>query len=78
MSRFIAWRTDDPEIHVAYGLDHALGWFCDEFAQDGSCTNEESTLFTGLSRSGLLEILQETNAPEEHLLRIALDLDPAS
>jgi len=74
MSRYTADRADGT--WVAYGLDHALGWFCDSFDAQGEIIKEECTLFTGLGRAKLVTILKTTDAPKAHISAIALDLDP--
>ena len=83
MSRFTATHKENGNL-VAYGLDHACGWFYQEWSQDANedeadrpVVDIDSQIIGGLNRSGLVERLVKTDAPERHLRRIALDLDPA-
>jgi len=75
MSRFSA-RTHDGHM-VAYGLDHALGWFYQEFDENGECVSDLDSAFTGLSKGRLVHLLSETDANPARVRAIALDLDPA-
>ncbi len=74
MSRFRAIQTGTGN-HILYGLDRACGWFYEE--SNGKIIVELDTLFTGLTSGRLIELLEATNAPDEHKTLIALDLDPA-
>ena len=76
MSAFWAHVLDNPENTVSYGLDHVTGWFYTEFNSDDEPVVELDSMFTGLSKGKLLELLEKTDAPAKHLKRIALDLDP--
>lgn len=70
---------------VAFGLDHALGWFYDEWCEtsdENLPLHEESTMFTGLNKSRLVEMLHERLGLGEQvrlrreIMNVALDLDP--
>lgn len=75
MSRFRAMKEDGTE--VAYGLDHVLGWFYQEFDGEGDCTVDLDSRFTGLGRGELVHRLQQTNAHPGRISAIAADIDPA-
>jgi hypothetical protein len=75
MSRFTCRHEDGWT--VAYGLDHALGWFYQEFDAYDNCITDEDTFSTGLGRGRLLELLEQTDALESHKSAIALDLCPS-
>jgi len=75
MSRYGACKPGG--ITVAYGLDHVLGWFYQEFNSAGECIKDEDTMFTSLGRGKLVHLLEQTDAPKEHISNIALDLDPS-
>lgn len=62
-------------IHVSYGCDHALGYWLDVFPveamphpQAEQCLAEFSTLFGGLTASGLADLLDlyEVGPPQHH------------
>lgn len=77
MSQFYCNKPDGTE--VLYGLDHVLGWFYTEFAADNplkTLVDLCSTLGT-LSRGELVGLLKATDAPQQHITFIALDIDPA-
>lgn len=76
MSQFRTTVKDDPTTTVVYGLDHVFGWFYQEFNAEDECVSDLDTLMSGLSRGRLVDLLVKTNAPSEHITRIALDLDP--
>jgi hypothetical protein len=62
---------------VFYGLDHACGWFYQEYATG----NDEpimdiDTVFGGLSKGRLLDLLEDTDAPEQDKFNIAMDIAP--
>lgn len=61
---------------VAYGLDHACGWFYQEFDADGECVVDKDSMFTNLKGFELTELLKETYAPAQHIQNPSLDLDP--
>lgn len=84
MSRITSRSVDGNQ--VAFGLDHALGWFFDEWQEDEEgepeMEIEESSIFSGLSKERLLDLLN-TRLPKEEKQRlknqigaVALDLDP--
>lgn len=75
MSRFTAQHENGNQ--VAYGLDHAIGWFYQEFDAAGECVKDLDTMFTGLSKGSLVERLGKTNANPGRISAIACDLDPA-
>lgn len=84
MSQFTA-RTKQGNV-CRFGLDHALGWFCD--VEDPVDRDEllysKCSLFDGLSNGKLFSFLkEELSEPEQIRLKdelqlIALDLDPAT
>ena len=78
MSQFRATVTASGNA-VMYGLDRMYGWFYTEFDKknDKTVVELDSYVSGGLSRGKLIELLEKTNAPYEHKMRIALDLDPA-
>lgn len=76
MSRY---ALKHPNGHrVAYGLDHVLGYFYDEFYYDEEGERvdvfEESTLHTGMSKGAFNELLVDADAPGHHINAAALDL----
>lgn len=68
---------------LAYGLDHALGWFFQLFDANEEILIDEDTMFTGLSESRLVDLIREHGNADDvelcegKLLLIALSLDPA-
>jgi hypothetical protein len=78
MSRFICTKNDDDKTEVAYGLDHALGWFYQEFDENGDCTRDLDSLFTQLGRAELVHRLEQTDADPRRIAAIQMDLDPAT
>jgi hypothetical protein len=78
MSRFTTNLKEFPEVAVKYGLDHALGWWYEEYEKGMEEPTVERDSFSGnLSKGEFIELLEKTNAPKEHLEAIVLDLDPA-
>ena len=76
MSRY---ALKHPNGHmVAYGLDHVLGYFYDEFYydEDGERVDvyEASTVRTSMSKGAFNEFLVEANAPGHHINAAALCL----
>jgi hypothetical protein len=76
MSRIAVTKANGNQ--VAFGLDHAIGWFYQEYDADGEMVNDTDTMFGGLSRGTLLELLEDTDATDEQKFAIALDLDPGA
>jgi hypothetical protein len=80
MSRFIK-QHPTQKLELYYGLDHVTGWFYTVFDleaedEDNDVVEDKSTMFDALSNGELVEKLQEFEADEFHILRIAMDLDP--
>ena len=64
-----------PDREIAYGFDHAVGYFFQEFDAAGETTVDECSLFDGLTHGPLLERLDGIEGvPEEHIHLIVLDL----
>ena len=64
-----------PDRKIAYGFDHAVGYFFQEFDAEGEITVDEDSLFHGLTNGPLLERLDGIEGiPDEHLCLITLDL----
>jgi hypothetical protein len=64
-----------PGRKVAYGFDHALGYFFQEFDAEGEIVVDEDSLFADLNNGRLLERLDGIEGiPEEHTFLIASDL----
>lgn len=59
---------------VAYGFDHALGYFYTRYDGEGEVVEDHDTLFSGLTHGKLLGLLEGVPIPEEHRSLIALDL----
>ena len=59
---------------IAYGLDHAVGWFLQLWSEDRLV--DDFDCFVRFSRSKFLEKIKELNLPipQAHLDSIALDL----
>jgi hypothetical protein len=80
MSRLTKQHPSKPLL-IAYGLDHATGWFYTVFDleaddEDDDVLEDKNSMFDGLSNGELLEKLQEFDADEFHIYRVAMDLDP--
>ena len=81
MSRLTFPAKDGTKI--AFGLDHAMGWFFQKFDRHGDCEIDEDQFFDprDFNRGKLLERIQEHGLPSHALelamTKIALDLDPA-
>jgi hypothetical protein len=66
---------------LQYGLDNYLGWFYTIYTlepedEDDDVLENKSTKFDRLNRNTLLDQLEEYDADEFHIQRIAMDLDP--
>jgi len=71
--------TAEGGIAVFYGLDHAIGYFCDVIAivDDEDDVREElcnAGPFRNCNRMQIVEVLKKYGAPEDHINRIAMDL----
>ena len=77
MSRFQTTKKNNKDTTVFYGLDHILGWWYEEWRNDDSdWPSVELDSFSGtLNRAKFIELLQNTNAPVNHLETIVLDID---
>ena len=71
MSRYII-RSGSKK--VAYGFDHAVGYFYQEFNADGECVVDRDSLFSGLSNSEFAELLKKNGAKSQHIHCAVLDL----
>lgn len=78
MSRYTTTRdiNEFESVSVAYGLDHACGWFYQEFNDEEECIVDLDSIFTDLRGYQLTELLEKTNAPASHVRNPSLDLDP--
>lgn len=79
MSRHI---TNQPDgTYVAYGFDHAIGYFFDKIRDSESdeiedkYIIEESSVFTRMSNGKMIELMKEHNCSAEHAQLVALDLE---
>jgi len=77
MSRYI--KVTDNGKTIAYGFDHALGYFIDVVeAPDGDeepiYLIEESSLLTKMSNGKMLELMDLYELPESHIEMVAMDL----
>jgi hypothetical protein len=77
MSRYIKELENGKT--VAYGYDHALGYFFDVFdvPDDDGVENlliEESSLLTKMSNGKMLELMNVYELPESHIEQVAMDL----
>tara|TARA_R110001599_G_scaffold327655_2_gene540719 strand:- start:1734 stop:1976 length:243 start_codon:yes stop_codon:yes gene_type:complete len=67
------------ERYIAYGFDHALGYFFDLFGtpgEEGESEHliEESSLFTKMNNGKMLELMDTFDLPESHIEMVAMDL----
>jgi hypothetical protein len=76
MSRHI--KLIDDNKSVAYGHDHATGYFFQVFDEE---TNEEEQLvvdecsmFSGMSNARMIELMKEYDVPQKHIDNVVLDL----
>ena len=76
MSRYKA--TCNLSCNVAYGFDHALGYFLDIFdpKDDEQFLVEENSLFTGMNNGKFLDLIEEhgVSVVQEHKDLIMCDL----
>jgi hypothetical protein len=77
MSRFTKELEDGRT--VAYGYDHALGYFIDVFGipnEEGVSESlvEESSFLTGMSNGKMIELMDLFHLPESHIELVAMDL----
>ena len=78
MSRHVILQEDGST--VAYGHDHATGYFFQVFAPESDDEQEEKLLidedsmFTSMSNGKMLQLMQKYNVPEPHCLAVSLDL----
>jgi len=77
MSRYTKIMNDGTI--VAYGHDHALGYFIDVFreAEDDESKDEvivEKCSMFGASKGDILKIMEEYELPDRHCQSVAMDL----
>lgn len=77
MSRYTKQLEDGRT--VAYGYDHALGYFIDVFGipDDQGVSEsliEESSLLTRMSNGKMIELMDMFELPESHIEQVAMDL----
>jgi hypothetical protein len=77
MSRYTKQLEDGRS--VAYGYDHAIGYFIDVFGipdEEGISESlvEESSMFTNMSNGKMIELMDLFALPESHIEQVAMDL----
>jgi hypothetical protein len=77
MSRYVKNLGKDKD--VAYGHDHATGYFFqlfDGLDEDGNdvLTVDECSMFTNMSNAKMLELMTEHEVEQEHIDRVTMDL----
>ena len=85
MSRHIIQLADNKEM--AYGHDHAMGYFFDIFDNSKDIDNEHEAHVAGadslfgfkdtnksFGNGDMMEVLKANGAPEAHINAVALDL----
>ena len=78
MSRYVILQEDGSE--VAYGCDHATGYFFQVFAPEPDENGEdkllidEDSMFSNMSNGRMLELMQKYKVPDSHCLSVSLDL----
>lgn len=77
MSRYT--KTMENGRTVAYGYDHALGYFIDVWGipdEEGVSESliEESSMLTSMSNGKMIELMDMFGLPESHIERVAMDL----
>lgn len=77
MSRYTKQLEDGRT--VAYGYDHALGYFIDVWGipDDQGVSEsliEESSVLTRMSNGKMIELMDMFNLPESHIELVAMDL----
>jgi hypothetical protein len=75
MSRYVK-HLDNGTV-VAYGFDHAFGYFIDVFSskdEDADIILSESSLHTQMSNGTMIELMDLYKLPESHIEQVALDL----
>lgn len=77
MSRYT--KTLEDGRTLAYGYDHALGYFFDLFGipdEKGVSESliEESSFLTKMSNGKMIELMDMFDLPESHIERVAMDL----
>jgi hypothetical protein len=77
MSRYVKQLENGKE--VAYGFDHALGYFLQVFDvpdEDGEdvLLIDESSMLTRMSNGKMIELMDVYNLPESHIEMVASDL----
>ena len=78
MSRYNKFLKRGSTEAVAYGFDKATGYFFQVFGEDvdgeENLVVDECSTFTGMSRSRMIELMEEYGVGEEHKHLVALDL----
>lgn len=79
MSRYFK-QIEEKNLSVAYGFDHAMGYFFQVFDESKLDNDEErliideDSLLTGMSNGRMLELMVEYAVNENHRSAVALDL----
>lgn len=79
MSRY-SKQVEDGKYTVAYGFDHALGYFFQVF--DNTIEDEdpvglvidECSFMTKMSNGKMIELMQKYEVNQDHIDRVVLDL----
>lgn len=77
MSRYV--KTLENGKTVAYGFDHALGYFLDvmdvpDEKGETVMIMEESSLLSKMSNGKMIELMDLYGLPESHIEQVAMDL----
>jgi hypothetical protein len=77
MSRFT--KDLEEERYVAYGFDHATGYFIQVFEapdEDGEdvLSVDECSMFSKLTKGKMVDLMQEHELPQEHIDQVLMDL----
>lgn len=77
MSRYTKFLDDNKS--VAYGHDHATGYFFQLFDEEDNNAEDqlildECSMFSGMSNARMIELMKEHDVPQEHIDKVVLDL----
>jgi hypothetical protein len=77
MSRHVKFIDDNKS--VAYGHDHATGYFFQVYDEEENHAEDqlildECSMFSGMSNAKMIELMKEYNVPQTHIDKVVLDL----
>jgi hypothetical protein len=74
------FKKIDDQVQIAYGHDHATGYFFQLFDQNNGKEEEdylvldECSTFTSMNKAKMVKLMQENKISIQHIQQVVLDL----